>query len=302
MDEDRTPDDVQPGTHADLPPLPFGVVVPDDASALAADRDAWLRELSDLQQRREAPAGGPASGRGPLSRLAGAPGTGGLRFGVFGAVLALVLAGAAAAGSLLLVLVPRTGLRTATPLPLATTAAVRAARPGEAGALLPDTRVRPVGGPTTSLREVRPAVLAVVGPQVTASCRDCRRLLDDVALQAAQAGLRLWLVGPSEQVPALVGLARSVGNGGSGVLEDVDGALAGALGAAGTTLVLVHADGVVAAVQRDAAEPLALAPDLTSLRAAGATSLRAAGAGPVLTSDVSGAPSSAAGSPSSAAR
>jgi hypothetical protein len=270
MDEERRPDDLQPddlpAADHDLPPLPPGVVVPDDASALAADREAWVRELRGTDQH--AP---------PAERLIGAPRSrplprraGGLRFGVFGAVLALVLAGAAAAGSLLLVLVPRTGLRTASALPLATTAAARSARPGEPGALLPDTRVRAVGGVPTSVREVRPALLALVGPGVTASCRDCRTLLDDAALQAAQAGVRLWLVGPAGQVPSLVTLARAVGNGGSGVLEDVDGALARQLSASGTTLVLVHADGVVAAVRRDAAEPLPLAPDLSSLRGGGA--------------------------------
>ncbi|MGN6334259.1 MAG: hypothetical protein ACTHOD_21805 [Motilibacteraceae bacterium] len=289
MDEERRPDDLQPEdlqpgdlqpgdlqpglpaedlrpTDHDLPPLPPGVVVPDDASALAADREAWVRELRGPLDTPDAhsPAERGAPHR-PLPRRAGR-----LRFGVFGAVLALVLAGAAAAGSLLLVLVPRTGLRTATALPLASTAAARSARPGEPGALLPDTQVRAAGGAPTSVREVRPALLAVVGPGVTASCRDCRTVLDDAALQAAQAGVRLWLVGPAGQVPSLVALARAVGNGGSGVLEDVDGALARQLSASGITLVLVHADGVVAAVRRDAAEPLPLAPDLSALRGAGA--------------------------------
>ncbi|HEU4674575.1 MAG TPA: hypothetical protein VFS29_01190 [Motilibacteraceae bacterium] len=275
--DDRQPDDRQPGLPAgdlrprdhDLPPLPPGVVVPDDASALAADREAWVRELRGHLDALDAHGSlGALQQRAPHRPLPGRAGR--LRFGVFGAVLALVLAGAAAAGSLLLVLVPRTGLRTATALPLASTAAARSTSPGEPGALLPDTQVRAVGGVPTSVREVRPALLALVGPGVTASCRDCRTLLDDAALQAAQAGVRLWLVGPAGQVPSLVTLAHAVGNGASGVLEDVDGDLARQLSASGITLVLVHADGVVAAVRRDAAEPLPLAPDLSALRGAGA--------------------------------
>lgn len=207
----------------DLPPL--DVVIPDDARELDADLAAYHRELSLLRvhETAEAPLPAPA----PWWRRFGAT----LSLGV----VALLLVAASAAA--LALLGPRPGLRP----PARALAQQPTAAPGRVGGLLPDTTVL-ADGSERSLRELRPAVLAVVRP----GCR-CAAALRAVYHQAAGFGLPMFLLASAENAYAIRGMATDAGLTTVSTVVDRDGATARTIAPddAASTFVLVHADGVV---------------------------------------------------------
>jgi len=226
--------------HAD------GVVVPDDARDLELDVRAWQREQA------------AAARRGRLDRLVRTRRW--RRYGLSGPLVAGVLAIVAVFGSLLALLVPsgardRASRQPLDPAPLAPA--------GRVGGLLLD-RPLLVDGVERSVRELRPAVLALV----PIPCR-CGALVDELSGQAAEFGLRLVVVAPGRQDDELAGLVAAARHGPALPAYDADGRLARDYGALGPTLVLVRDDGRVTGVARQARPGLRLEPRLRQLVTAG---------------------------------
>jgi hypothetical protein len=114
---------------------------------------------------------------------------------------------------------------------------------GRVGGLLPDQALL-VAGKETSLRSLRPAVLALV----PAGCT-CARAVQELVSQAAQAHVALYLVGTGNGVDQLGRLAATTGRRTAQVAEDVRNVLARTYQHSGLTAILVHADGSVAQVE-----------------------------------------------------
>lgn len=223
-------------------PHPEDVVVPDDARDLELDVRAWRREQA------------AAARRGRLDRMVRTRRW--RRYGLSGPLVAGVLALVAVFGSLLALLVPGGGRDRATRAPLD---AAPPSPAGQVGGLLPDRAVL-VGGVERSVRELRPAVLALV----PIPCR-CGELMDEISGQAAEFGLRLVVVAPSrrdDELPALVAAAR---HGPAVPAYDADGRLARDYAALGPTLLLVRDDGRVTGVEREARPGLRREPRLRQL-------------------------------------
>lgn len=215
--------------HVDrYPELPsVDVVVPDDASGLDRDLQALRRE-----QRQAQRLVGPR-----LARRLGS--TRGRRLGPSGPLTAAVLVVVAGFGAMLAFLGPDP-FRQEAAEPLATDAA---GVPGQVGGLLPDTIL--IGGQRTlAVRDVRPAVLALIPP--ACACSGQVRLLKQ---ESQSFGLPLLLVGGSAD-PQLPELARVAG-GLVGQAVDEDAELARVYAAVGLTVLVVDATGVVDAVVRD---------------------------------------------------
>jgi hypothetical protein len=232
-----------------LPPLPAGVVVPDDARALEGDRSAWLQ----LQRRGERHRRWDRRWRAVLLTRRWE------RYGLSGPLVVAVLVLVALLGAMVTVLGPSHPDRPASaPLAPGGAATAQGAAGGE-GSLLPDLELRTATS-TRSLRDARPAVLALV----PAGC-DCQAAVDAAFAQAAEFRLRMWLLAPPGGLLDVRRLSADVGNGSATPVEDTGGTLRGAYAARGLTLLLVHADGVVRRVVRDATAAVRLEGDLTTL-------------------------------------
>jgi hypothetical protein len=224
---------------------PEALEVPDDARALDGDRAAWLAELAARRRGGEREHLRPDQPSEPGAVAgSGRPGAGPL-----GLAALVALAAVALAATMVVALGLRLPVRPAA-APLARTAL----EPGRVGGLLPDAPVRGSSGSTRSVRDLRPAVLALVPP----GC-DCPEELREAGAQTREFGLRFWAVGVPDVLPEVVTLLRRSGTGSAGLLADVEGQLAatyssGASG--GLTLVLVHVDGVVGEVFHDVRAPL----------------------------------------------
>lgn len=212
------------------------VVVPDDARELAADIEAYHRELRAVRRARR---WGWLTGSRvwkrwsfPLGMVVGALSLAALVF----VLLAFESAPAHPA---------RLG-----PTPLATPAFA----PGERFGLLPDAQLSSApaggGGVVRSALSLRPALVALV----PLSCR-CTDVVSALADEARDVGARLAVVAPGSrdaEVSALPGQVRGVQT-----WYDAGAALATAYTAHGVTVLVVDPDGVVSFVQRDTTVSLA---------------------------------------------
>ncbi|NHC46829.1 hypothetical protein [Motilibacter aurantiacus] len=200
--------------------LPAGLVVPDDASALDKDRLEWLREQHRARSRRRWLAGAPGARRPTL-------------------LLLLVIAALVSSLSTVTVmLAPRPAQRQ---LPIAASTVAD----GQVGGLLPDIRLEtPVR--MVEARAIRPAVLVVLP---TDGCT-CEGLVRETARRAgAAAGIATWVVLPA-RTDAGEELAATARRSGGMAAVDRDAVIARSLAAAGPTLALVHADGVIDTVEQ----------------------------------------------------
>ncbi len=235
--------------------------MPDDASALEADRQAWLAE--ERTRRRRA-----RTRRLLLTRRWD-------RFGLSGPLVVLCLLLTAAVGSLAVVFVPRPANEAPSAAPLADVPALpagaAAVSPGAAttapparersdGALLgrrlPETVLRGDVRPVPT-RDLRPAVLVLLPDGCT--CFEAIRML---YRQARGFRLETWLVGSGSAGDELVRADEEGTAGGARWAVDAPGTLARALAARGLTVAVVAADGVLAALWRDVPADPARTPRL----------------------------------------
>jgi hypothetical protein len=209
----------------------LALLVPDDPRSLEGDRLAYLREERARQSTR-------------WSRLTSSrvPGAGIMGSGLAGPVVLVLLVVVGLVGSTLSVF----GGTTAQPRPVLPLASAPASATGQVGGLLPDVKVT-VAGSSLDLRTARPAVLVMV----PTPCDSCGELLASLRAQAGEYRLPFVLVGPSSQATQLDGLARDDLEGSVRVAVDPSDAMRSTYEPSGVTLVLVHSDGLVAAILRD---------------------------------------------------
>jgi hypothetical protein len=217
------------------------LVVPDDISALDAEVRALRRE------RRAAARGRRLRRVFPLHRLS-AP------------VVVVVLVLAAGVTGLILLFQPRRPV--ASPAaPLATSSA----RIGQAGGLVPDVPLTFADGSTRSVRDYRPAVLALV----PTGCA-CDAALRESSLAAARHRVTFLLVDRTAPGPTVTRGDRGTilrGTDPTGALARTYGASAEQAHAAGSpVLVLVSGDGRVARVLAEAADRRTLDSELAALQ------------------------------------
>jgi hypothetical protein len=229
-------------------------VVPDDASALDADRDAYYRELADLElagaaDGLAAPDQAPPGGRSRRFEVRG------LSAPLVTAVLLVV----AMVGSLMTVLAPRNA-----PAPAARPLATSTVQPaGAVGGLLPDVTLS-VGPVQVLARSMRPTVFLLV----PADCADCAAVVSAVLLQVRSHRLQLVLAGSPAEQGQLADLDRKGAAGQATLAIDPSGQLGAAYGDGTPTVVVVAADGIVTAVEPGVTPTLELDPDLfNALRA-----------------------------------
>lgn len=249
----------QPGA-ADDDPIPFDLTIPDDAAALEADRQAFLDEQARGIGREQGPDWSvrePAPGLPRIFQTRRWQ-----RYGLSGPLVVAVLVAVAVVGSLMTVLRPDVN-STPTPLPLSEPAA--GAAPATVGGLMPEAQVSLDGVPL-ALRRLRPAVLIVAPP----SCSTCSDIVADVSTQALSLQLRTLVVGTSDQTDQLRTLAAAAAQDSAGVIVDDEGALTTLFPGPGPTLLLVHADGIVAEVIRDPLTTARIGPALAQLPRPGA--------------------------------
>jgi hypothetical protein len=230
-------------------------LVPDDASALEADRQAYYRELA-AEAGESAALEEPAEPRPLLSRVHRARRE---SHGLSGPLVTAVLLVVALVGSLMTVLAPRNA-----PAPAARPLASSGAQPaGQVGGLLPDVTLS-VGPVQVLARTIRPSVFLLV----PAECADCARVVSAVLLQVRSHRLHLVLVGPPAQRDQLADLDRQGASGQATLALDPTGELDRAYGQRTPTVVVVAADGIVTAVEPGVTPGLELDPDLfNALRA-----------------------------------
>jgi hypothetical protein len=250
-------------------------IVPDDARALDADREAYLRELADqapptLSDRVALPSVSPqprltprppvppTTHRAPwLPRLARTRRW--EAYGLSGPLVTAVLLVVALVGSLMTILAPRNAPAPAA-RPLATTSLQPA---GSVGGLLPDVTLD-VGPVQVLARSMRPTVLMLV----PAACTDCTNVVRAVLNATRTHRLQLVLVGPVQQHDQLVALDHAGAGGQATLAFDPSGRLAASYGNRTPTVVVVAADGVVTAVDPGVTSSVELDPDLfNALRA-----------------------------------
>jgi hypothetical protein len=220
-DEDRSP--AAEPSWAD-------VVVPDDLRDLTADVAAYHRELR-LRRRQVR-----------VQRLVGH------RRAFPLIVVATALLVAVIVASLLTFLTGGTVDRSPSALPLAKTSVPN----GQVGGLLPNVQVTaaPVGGVNgalTSAQMLRPAVLALIGP----NC-NCQTLLDALDGQAYQGSLVLDVVVSASTDKFADSLTTTGHRGTVNVYFDPAGTLGASVGASGVTAVAVSRDGLITDVLKSA--------------------------------------------------
>jgi hypothetical protein len=219
-------DDDRPGDASSAADASWAdVVVPNDISALAADIDAYRREVR--RDRRRAWQARVMSRPGilPLSIVS----------------IALILAGLVA--TLLTVLAPSQGHTSPAPQPLPTTSLPPA---GAVAGLLPQVTLTSDGARSLSIA-LRPSVIALV----PAAC-GCTDLLNKVAGTADSVAYPLNVIAGSQsdandlQSNVTAGRARVFLD--PAVSSTGDGSLYKQMHAVGLTLVVVQPDGVIASV------------------------------------------------------
>jgi len=210
---------------ADDAPWIDPVVVPDDIRALQADVDAYHRELRDARRhrlvRRLTATAAWRHGAKPLA--------------VVGAALAL----ASVVFTVLTLGDPGVGRR-ALPKPVAT---APLASIGEVDGLLPDLTVRTVSGQPRSIRELRPALIALMPPQC-----NCAGLVESLAGQAETVGASLVVIAPAAIDAEVAALPGRIHSGRVAAYFDPAHALADIYSAIGVTLLVVSPDATVSHV------------------------------------------------------
>lgn len=207
---------------ADDAPWIDPVVVPDDIRALQADIDAYHRELReagrhDLLRRLTASR---------LWRRGATP----------VAVIATALGLAAVVFAVLTVGDPGVGRRVPpSPLASAPTAAI-----GQQDGLLPDLTVRTVSGESRSVRQLRPALVALLPERC-----DCLALINSLAGQAETVGAPLVVIAPAAQDAEVAALPGQTHSGQVTAYFDPAHALADVYKAVGVTLLVVAPDATV---------------------------------------------------------
>lgn len=234
---DERPDERADAADADPGPA---IEVPDDASALDADR---LRYLDEKARGVNADDGPDWSIREPAPTLPSFMRTARFeRFGLSGPLVVTVLVVVGIVGSLMTTMRPQMGDAPG-PLPLAIGSS---AVPGTVGGLLPAAPVTLDGVPL-GLTRLRPAVLVVVPPD----CLTCSATVRTVADQAREFRLRTLLVGAPAQSDQLLALSRESTGRIAAVVLDQDAAFTSLYPGTTPTVVLVHADGIIADVIED---------------------------------------------------
>jgi hypothetical protein len=238
-----------PGRLPD-PDTPF--LIPDDASGLEADRQAWLAEQRQVRRRRR------------LRRLLFTRRW--ERFGLSGPIVVLCLTVVTMIGALAVAVIPRADLGPPPALPLASApvASVPAAT-GAGGATGAAPAVEPDGGTVLGHRlpavmldgdsravstlALRPAVLVLIPSRC-----DCAPLVGEIYRQTREFRVPTWLIaagpGPATR-DSLVRLDEEAAGGGARWAVDSGETLGRTLAAHGATLVAVRADGLVSGLRRD---------------------------------------------------
>ena len=211
-----------------------GVEIPDDPRDLDADRWAYYEELSRAGRTRHTPDQ-PAADH-PARWRDGQPWFG-YRGSRISPLIFLIVSVVAMIATVLVALVPRANAPQQTRTLAAPTAEV-----GQIGGLMPNAAVGINGSPRL-LRDIRPAVIAVL-PE--GACPECSDAVAAAAADATDAGVRLFVAGSREQTTVVEALATA------------NGALAMTFAAnpfdvfrpSGATMVMVAPDGAVTDVVR----------------------------------------------------
>lgn len=188
---------------------PFRVEVPDDARELDLDVLAWRREQAARARRQRL-------GRLFLTRRWH-------RYGLSGPIVVAVLLVVALVGGTVALIVPAGNQPHPRARELDGTAT---ASPGLVGSLLPADLVLHIGEQDRDARDLRPAVVALV-PH--GGC-DCLADVNALSGQAAEYGLRLYLVTPGAQDQGLEAMVRSLRRGHPVAAHDPEGMLQAAFG------------------------------------------------------------------------
>ncbi len=226
-----------------LPPV--DIEIPDDARELDRDFQAYHRELRAQRRHR-------------LARRLGGPLT---RDGMVLPLLASCLALTLLAGTLLTMFTARRAI----PSTLQTTSSPRRDRPavGQPGGPLPAASVTLGSGQPRTLRDFRPAVLALV----PADC-ECATAAGQLSVQAAAAGVKLYFVATGPAVVQARTLARRSGLGADRVVTDPNDAMGGTYQPVGLTAVLVYKDGSAGSITPDLGPGFQLEGSIRTLRGA----------------------------------
>jgi hypothetical protein len=206
-----------------LPPV--DIEIPDDARDLDRDVQAYHRELRALRRRAR------------MGRLTGPL----VRRGMVIPLVAVCLALTLLSGTLLTVVAGRQNSSPPAAAPTTGPATGPATAPAKP---LPNAPVT-LDGKQVSLRTLVPAVLA----WVPFPC-SCLAALKQLTRQAAQAHVRIYLVGTARAALNLPQLAQQVGQRTSQVVNDPTNALGLAYSPMGLTAILAKRDGTVRAVIR----------------------------------------------------
>ncbi len=242
-DDDRLPEAAAhsgpAGSHGS-PQWP-NLVVPDDIRSLDADIRAYHRELRSRRRQQR------------WARLFGRRWQ---QYGLPGSIIAFAMLVAVGVALSLTVLTPRASTQQPRPAPVATDAA----RPvGQVGGLLPDLRVGIIGT-DMRLRDVRPAVLALVPPRC-----DCIGTLENVAGEANEYAVPLIIVGTKDTSVEAQALSSAIRRGRTNTVYDANGALATTYAASGVTLLLVARDATVTDIVRSVARDIRLEAQLSAM-------------------------------------
>jgi hypothetical protein len=203
------------------------VVVPDDLRDLAADVEAYHRELRLAGRRRR------------IDRITSTKVWQRLAFP------AAVLVGSLGLAGLVFAVLTFGQPRATVPPVAAPVATAPAAAVGAVHGLLPDVPVRTPDG-TVSARSLRPALVALVPAQC-----GCSRLLATLAAQADEVTLPLVVVAPAAVDAEVAALPGQLHRGRVIPVYDAAGALADTYAAAGVTVLVVAPDATVGYLAAD---------------------------------------------------
>jgi hypothetical protein len=202
---------------------------PDDIRELERDVQAYRREQRAARRRAR------------LRRLTARPSA--VPLLLTGAALAV----AALVATLLTVLDPHPTGDTPTPLPVAATSIAD----GHTGGLLPAASLRATDGSTTSARNLRPGVVAMI----PLHC-GCEPMLSDLAHAVAGDRFSMYVVAPTYPDAEAAALTGRLDAAGSAVYFDPTGALASSVGAdQQVTLAVVDRNGTIFQIERDVTGP-----------------------------------------------
>lgn len=206
-----------------------GISIPDDPRDLDADRWAYYEELARKGQVRHTPDQPPQD---HLARWREGTPWFGYRGSRMSPLIFLIVSLVAMAATMVVAFVPRADAPAQT-----RSLAAPGADVGQIGGLLPAAAVG-INGQPRLLRDIRPAVIAVVPD---GSCPTCSEAIAVAAEDAAAAGVRLFVAGNVESTPSLEALATTVG----APLMTYSASPFDVYRPAGLTLVLVAPDGLV---------------------------------------------------------